>query len=365
MKITVICTVLLCALLLLAPGCERKVTNNIAPDNDLDGADACMNCHGDSDLGFVTAQLQWARSKHGIGETTAENRFNGISDTACERCHTAEGFLSLVTNTPVDTTHFSPIGCFTCHAPHTTGTLALRVSAPYTLLDGDVFNHGEGNLCANCHHSRRDVRTYVADSVKLSTRFGPHHSNQGDMLNGSGGYEYAAYTYENSAHTNTAVNGCINCHMASSQSIAIGGHTWTMESESGEQELAGCNNPNCHNGALTDFDFHGMQTTTLDYLDSLGAALYTADLASYLIDTLEDGTVDTSYQPKKDKIVKSKDSTGAVYNYMFIKEDRSEGVHNTAYALGLLQSALNFIRTGDPNGAPGAVPSEPGLYSAH
>jgi hypothetical protein len=66
-----------------------------------------------------------------------------------------------------------------------------------------------------------------------------------------------------------------------------------------------------------------------------------------------------------DKIVKSKDSTGALYNYLFIKEDRSEGVHNTEYALDLLQSALNFIRTGDPNGAPGTGSPVTGLYSAH
>jgi hypothetical protein len=365
MKRTVIFTVLLCVLLLLALGCERKVTNTILKDKDFTGADACMECHGDNDLAFEVAQVQWARSKHGIGETTGENRFADPADTTCERCHTAEGFLGLVTNTPVDTTHFSPIGCFTCHAPHTTGTLALRVTDPYTLKDGDVFDHGEGNLCVNCHHGRRDVRTYVADSVKLSERFGPHHSNQGDMLNGSGGYEYDGYTYSNSPHSNVAADGCINCHMASSQSASLGGHTWTMESESGEQELAGCNNPTCHSPALEDFDYDGMQTTTLEYLDSLGEALYDAGLADYAIEELEDGTVDTSYAPMVDKIVKSKDSTGALYNYLFIKEDRSEGVHNTEYALDLLQSALNFIRTGDPNGAPGTGSPVTGLYSAH
>jgi hypothetical protein len=364
MKRTMSITVLLAVALLALVGCERKVTTTIVQSNDFTSADACMQCHGDNDLAFVVAQEQWARSKHGIGATTAENRFNGISDTACERCHTAEGFLSLVTNTPVDTTHFSPIGCFTCHAPHTTGTLALRVTDPYTLLNGDVFNHGEANLCVNCHHARRDVRTYVADSVKLSTRFGPHHSNQGDMLTGAGGYEYASYTYTNSAHTNSAVDGCVNCHMGPSQSVELGGHTWNMENESGEQELAGCNHPNCHNGALTDFDYDGVQTTTLDYLDSLGAALYTAGLASYVIDTLEDGTIDTSYQPKDKKIIKSKDSCGAVYNYMFIKEDRSEGVHNTEYALGLLKSALNYIRTGDPNGAT-AVKYKTAVVASH
>jgi hypothetical protein len=153
--------------------------------------------------------------------------------------------------------------------------------------------------------------------------------------------------------------------MASSQSVAVGGHSWTMESESGEQELAGCNNPTCHSPALEDFDYEGMQTTTMEYLDSLGVELYDAGLVDYSIEEFEDGTADTTYTPMVDKIVKDRDSSGAVYNYMFIKEDRSEGVHNTEYALGLLQSALNFIRTGDPNGAPGNQSLVTGLYSAH
>lgn len=366
MKITVICTVLLCALLLLAPGCERKVTNTIVNDGGFAGADACMQCHGDDDLALVAAQAQWANSVHGIGATTILNA--NVDEGSCERCHTAEGFLAYITGVPFDSSHYSSIGCFTCHAPHTTGTLALRVTAPYTLMDGDVFNHGEANLCANCHHSRRNVNTYVADSVKLSERYGPHHSNQGDMLNGSGGYEYDGYTYANSPHSNVAADGCIDCHMSPSVGVELGGHTWTMEAETvegTEQNLVGCNKSTCHSPALEDFDFNGVQTTVVAYLDSLGEALFDVGLVEYSIEESEGGVVDTTFAPTADRIVKSKDSTGAVYNYMFVKEDRSEGVHNTEYALGLLQSALNFIRTGDPNGAPAAVPSEPSLYSAH
>jgi hypothetical protein len=50
--------------------------------------------------------------------------------------------------------------------------------------------------------------------------------------------------------------------------------------------------------------------------------------------------------------VATADSAGAVYNYVFIEDDRSFGVHNTNYSVGILQSAINFLRTGDPNGAP-------------
>lgn len=366
MKRTVIFTVLLCVLLLLAYGCERKVTNTIVLDNGFSGADACMECHGDNDLRLVAAQAQWANSKHAEGGTTILNA--NVGEGNCGVCHTAEGFLESITGVPFDSSHYSSIGCFTCHAPHSTGTLALRVTEPYTLLDGDEFDHGDANLCANCHHSRRDVRTYVADSVNLSERFGPHHSNQADMLNGSGGYEYDGYEYTNSPHSNVAADGCINCHMSPSVGVELGGHTWTMEAETVEgveQNLVGCNVPTCHDGELEDFDYDGLQTTVVEYLDSLGEALYDAGLVEYSIEEIAEGIADTSFVPMTDKIVKDRDSSGAVYNYMFIKEDRSEGVHNTEYALGLLQSALNFIRTGDPNGAPGNGSPATGLYSAH
>ena len=46
----------------------------------------------------------------------------------------------------------------------------------------------------------------------------------------------------------------------------------------------------------------------------------------------------------------------ALYNYLFIEEDRSFGVHNTGYAVALLESSINFLETGDPNGVSGSVP---------
>lgn len=359
-------TIILLAVTLIAVwGCERKVVNEIVHQNNgLGGAEACMECHGDNDLAMSAASAQWQRSKHAEGETTVINA--NIGDGNCERCHTAEGFIAYITGVPFDSSHYSSIGCFTCHAPHTTGTLDLRWTEPTILANGFSFEHGEANLCAKCHQSRRNVNTYVADSVKLSSRFGPHHSNQGDMLAGTGGYEYQGYSYQNSPHTNVAENACINCHMAPSIGVELGGHTWTMAAETVEGEMlnvVGCNDELCHSPALEDFNFNGKVDTMLATLDSLGSALYDADLAVYIIDSTV-SPFDTTYGPKADKIVKDRDSSGAVYNYMFIKEDRSKGVHNTRYALGLLRSALNFIQTGDPNGSSFAI-RQSDMMAAH
>jgi hypothetical protein len=339
--------------LLFAWGCERKVTNEIVyQNNGLAGAEACMECHGDADLKLVAAQAQWERSKHGEGDLTVLDANNG--EGACERCHTAEGFLAYVTGVPFDSSHYSPIGCFTCHAPHTTGTLALRVNTAVTLGNGVVFDRGEANLCVTCHHSRRNVNTYVADSVKLSTHFGPHLSVQGDLLIGTGGYEYVGYTYENSPHQHVAANGCIQCHMSPSIGVALGGHTMNMtglvEGEEAEN-LVGCNVSTCHDGAVDALDFEGAQTNISLVLDSLGEALYDA------------GLVDSTHTPIQDLIVKSKDSVGALYNFAFVEEDRSEGIHNTAYAMGLLRSSLNFMLYHDPNGATAVPPAK--MASSH
>ena len=77
-----------------------------------------------------------------------------------------------------------------------------------------------------------------------------------------------------------------------------------------------------------------------DLLDSLGAILYSA------------GLVDEDHHPVSGVEISTADSAGALYNYLFVEEDRSIGVHNTAYAVALLKSSINYLNTGDPNGAP-------------
>ncbi len=320
--------------LILVAGCERKVVNETASDENLQ----CFTCHGDQDFELVAAKGQWEHSIHASGNNADRNRNYQTSYQSCEQCHTNEGFVANLTGAQATGDNFSAIGCFTCHAPHTNGTLALRVTTPVTLLDGTVFDKGAADLCASCHQSRVDVRTYVADSVKLSSRFGPHHGPQGDMLVGGGGYEYSGYTYTNSAHTNVTPDGCIDCHMKGNIAYAVGGHTFRMaDAESGHDNFGGCNVGTCHNGTVTSFDVDGVQTEMLALLDTLKTELVTAGLMT------ESGSPSTA-------IVKHKDSTGAVFNWTFVESDRSEGVHNTEYARGLLRSSINFLRSGNPNG---------------
>ncbi|MEJ2722717.1 MAG: hypothetical protein P8181_16505, partial [bacterium] len=40
------------------------------------------------------------------------------------------------------------------------------------------------------------------------------------------------------------------------------------------------------------------------------------------------------------------DSAGAVWNYLIVHEDRSEGIHNPKYIKSLLQSSIDFMTAG-------------------
>jgi len=354
MKKTVPILLLITAALLLAiAGCERKV---VVEDGDQTALTSCFTCHDDQDMELTAIELQWQRSVHASGNNSNRNRNYQSSYQACERCHTAEGFIASLEGGDASGEHFSPIHCFACHAPHTNGNLSLRTTAPVTLSNSFVFDRGVGNACAVCHHGRRNVDTYVADSVEVSSHWGPHYSQQGDMLIGSNAYEYDGYTYGNSAHTNAAVDGCPMCHMAAPVGIYVGGHTFfTRFRDDFEnldfQDVNGCNVAACHNGEIEDFDrlaredfdhdteIEGVQTEIEGMLDSLRTLLIAGTL-------LDPGTS----EPPDDRVVATADSAGALFNFLFVEEDRSEGIHNTLYAVDLLQSSINFMATGSPSG---------------
>ncbi|MCP4582464.1 MAG: hypothetical protein GY839_12710 [candidate division Zixibacteria bacterium] len=343
----------------LTTGCHVSETKAWAADyadqvhtGDITTIDDCFTCHGDDNLMLVQAHGQWERSQHASGENLDRNRNSNSYYQSCERCHTSEGFIAEVTGVDYEGDHFSAIGCFTCHAPHSNGNLSLRVENAVTLEDGSTFDRGHANLCASCHQSRRDVNTYVSDDVTLSEHWGPHHSNQGDMLVGTNAYEYDAYTYSNSAHTNVATDGCIDCHMTGSIGYYVGGHTMTMHDEESEYEnLAGCNAVACHNG-----DMDSLNVVAASDFDNDGSVEGIGDEIQGLLDSLSILLVDAGFyddvngHPIEDVEITDSDSSGALYNFEFVAEDRSNGVHNTDYTVGLLQSSIGYLAVGDPNG---------------
>jgi hypothetical protein len=320
--------------ILVVAGCERTITTV----EEVQTAEACFDCHSDSDLSLVSAEEQWKRSQHASGENIDRNT------RGCENCHTNEGFVRTYAGIALPDPFDNPtaIHCFTCHAPHSSGSLALRVNDPQMLQDGSSFDLGGSNICSACHQARRNVNTYVTEPTELSERWGPHHSPQSDMLLGTNGYEYAGYMYRDlSAHRTATVDGCLHCHYRVTSNYVVGGHSFNMEWDEGGEEIINTDacEP-CHAG-LDDFNYVGIQDSTEALLGRLQAELLAAGLMAYY--------------PEDDEILPaevstSADSAGAVWNYLIVEECQSHGVHNPWYSEDLLRSSLEFL-TGSP--APG------------
>jgi hypothetical protein len=297
--------------------CTRKITRV----EQVVQAQTCFSCHSDTSTALVAAQQQWEHSKHASGETLNEN------DGTCKGCHTSQGFVARATGEPVEDVIENPtsIHCFTCHAPHTNGDFRLRWTAIATLANGTHFDLKAANLCVACHQARRSVKAYVKGKVGLSNRWGPHHGVQGDMLIGSNGYEYAGYTYEITEHRTATGRGCLDCHFNTTSQNVVGGHSFNMRGEVLGDEVL--NVAACH-GEIDDYNVDAVQ----DSVD-----FYSAQLATQL----ENAGLLSGGLPAADST--SADSAGAVWNYLMATEDRSHGVHNAKYILGLLKSSILYM----------------------
>ena len=98
-------------------------------------------------------------------------------------------------------------------------------------------------------------------------------------------------------------------------------HSWTPS-------LDACNTTDCHGSmtALTTYSDNSRQVTFRTNMDLLKVALQTA------------GLIDVDGHPVKGTF--GVDSVGAVYNYEWLVDDRSSGVHNLQYTEKMLATSL-------------------------
>ncbi len=341
-------TILLLAMLLLVvyAGCERKVTETIIVEQDSD----CFQCHGDDGF-LLQAKGEWQRSVHASATNSDYANRGGGSD--CSRCHNHQGFLEIISTgeltAPYDSV--SAIHCFTCHMPHARGDLSLRTVAAVTMADGSTFDHGKANLCANCHQSRVSPAVLVDGFEVTSKYWGPHHGPQGEMINGTGGFEYDNYTgsYASTPHASVVEDACAGCHMGQQNihmGYDVGGHSFNMEDDEGNQLTGFC--ANCHSetgerGATYDFirangpvdydgngEIEGYQTELNGMLGNLAELLVT------------EGVLDGTNHAVPGTIADA-NVAGALFNFLIVLEDRSKGIHNFKYMHALLESSTQFL----------------------
>lgn len=300
------------------------------------GVENCMDCHGSSQL--ITAKLfQWESSVHATGGHYER------SNASCGACHTSQGFLDRIETGDMvaskDIEDPLPQNCYACHQIHKTYTgddWNLTSTNPVALwVGGETIDVGKGNLCLNCHQARVPSPAIPAigenETYNITNkRYGPHHGSQGAVFTGSSAYEIGD-GYENSPHTTLIENACVTCHMATIEgSNESGGHTFRVISESGELNPNGC--VQCH----SDTDELEMKVAAAQgeisiLLDSLGNALHDLGL---LDDNRQYAVVPQDFTSLR---------LGILWNYQYIKEDRSLGLHNFKYSKTLLENSIEAL----------------------
>jgi len=366
----------------------------------------CSKCHTPGiDTTFYVAgrKVEWANSKHVYGGDVDRNANNcaGCHTTEgfLDRTLSNPPFVTQFANS--SKLHPSPPGCFACHAPHGRGNFTFRDTSAITVTN--VFaggtnvafdGGGKSNLCVKCHQPRNvsavtpapNVNaTAVTDTLTIATtRWYQHYGVQPQMFlgtGGNGGFQFTGYTYSNSGHTTLIQSkalGCIDCHMqepVGGGAAKAGGHTMKLKYEAeGVETFLVYDCRKCHTDITsnsltkTAFDAYksGARSTIEAKLDTLATLLgdtlitskwtggtrrvagktvpwlsktVSAEGVSYSILA---GSVSGVTYPSIKAVPSAK--AGALWNFMFIEHDMSEGVHNYQYAKALLDASIAELK---------------------
>ncbi len=335
-------------------------------------AESCGSCHEGSHHPYLS---EWEESAHNFDAGAAHGApING----GCEGCHEGvasarrlEGDLSVFFSgaaygTPArDDTLAYPIAgitCQVCHNSHdATNPGQIRTVADIQLVTANdespiISDGGAGKLCMQCHHARRGAESQIADGY---AHFGPHASPQADFMAGKSAFHGVAdvsYAWAGPSHLNVQ-NSCKTCHIDMVEydgTTAITGHTF-------EPTVEAC--ANCH-GTITSFD----EIMALEDFDGDGAVEGVQSEVSGLLHLLETAfvangldTTGTDYMGALGDPLKSTTILReAGYNYAFVEDDKSLGVHNPDYAIQLLQQSYLHLTGALPANAfilEGAMPT--------
>lgn len=336
---------------------------------------SCTNCH--STVGYV----QWVRE-------------GGTRDDLVAFVPTAD--------------FAEPQTCTGCHDPHNEAGNPSQVrefGSTVTLADYTTPESvGKGAQCIKCHNSRRPI----TNPDTITNQNDAHASLQGDILLGENlFFEESAPggVYPNSAHTSVTQNACVDCHMAATpprgepEHNQVGGHTFLVHNEeTGFQNVgmaptdqnpqgSGCLSSGCHAAQAEGFEFN-LPHTFGDF-DGNGLREGVQSEVEGLIELLQDKIGEVAMEAGFDvgctpqgkprpipfhgrvRLLKSccteeeaqtdEDCLSpegglpvnlykAAFNFLAIEEDKSEGVHNVAFAVTALRTAYEQVAEAAPPG---------------
>lgn len=332
------------------PGSDHKSSLSKADITVSFDAATCGSCHNGE---HHPTYDEWTSSAHNTVGFQA-----GIG--SCQGCH--EGVAAAIRLEGDLTTFYSggdvgrpdtseralaPISCAVCHEPHdATNEHQLRTVADVALVEANgenpiITDGGNGKLCMQCHHARRAAETQLDEGY---AHFGPHPNPQADMLAASSGYEGVAETgFPWATPTHLYIeNSCVTCHIHEHEyggpaEPAVTGHDY-------EPTVEAC--ATCH-GTISDFD----EIMARDDFDGDGTVEGVEDEVKGLLDLLEAALVadglDTTGVGMEGALGDTSRSTykqrEAGYNWVFLEEDKSHGIHNPDYAIQLLQQSYKYL----------------------
>ncbi|HKJ81165.1 MAG TPA: ammonia-forming cytochrome c nitrite reductase subunit c552 [Ignavibacteriaceae bacterium] len=301
-------------------------------------ADNCAWCHDEGTHHFIPESASFSR--HSNPTTLARG-----SSADCAPCHSGSGFVSWIKGGKAELTTapaVAKISCGVCHDPHDATNINQLRTVTATFQNGVTVTTGQkGALCMNCHQARRDAVEYTNDYLNnLSSHYGPHHGPQGDMLAGTNGITFGWRT-TSSPHLAATKDACVDCHMAATNSESkVGGHTLNMvDPVSGVDNVAAC--APCHGTIGTEFSDKKFYVNGNADLDGDGTANGLQVEMEGLLHKLAlllppKGSTDVSINDSTVTLLEAQ----AGYNYLFVEEDRSLGIHNPAYAYSLIASSI-------------------------
>ena len=338
----------------------------------------CARCH--TGAGFVQEVL---------GETVTAKTSDDVG-IQCQACHDPH---SVAADTPSggatsvsgnDSTQLRVKGNVTMKDDAHTVVDAGKAAVCYECHDG-VYSYDETDCDSNADGTA-DAVCATIDQAATQYHREPHGNTQSLVLEGLGAltsFSNSAYNFtltENSFHTTSLFtlrygsgdssksnenNKCVTCHMGTAPGEeetgyrGMGGHTWSMNSGSTEF-IGSCTT--CHTSlssfnrtARADYDGDGSVEGIQDEISGLLLAL-TNKLKAIDVTNLAGGTTQsgdgTITVAKMTYGASSKQATQnatnidvrrAMYNYNLIARDESLGIHNTAFAVQVLQKTYTAI----------------------
>jgi len=299
------------------------------------------------------------------GHARGEFVISAGTRSGCSPCHSGAGYVQWIKEgRPVDSnglpaaTNVLPeatnITCAVCHDPHDDSNIHQLRAVNTQLGDSTQVTfalYGTGAQCMDCHRSRRNAKTYASDVNNKSSHYGAHHGPQADMLLGKNAPDFGIQ-FPTSPHAVAGGNSCNDCHMAGDlatdgQINHVGGHSWNMSDESGNDFVGSC--APCHGNignSFADKKYYingnadldgngvaeGLQHEVEGLMEKLSALLPHDNDGNVLINT-----------PNAEDMTLTPQIMKAGYAYIWIEEDRSLGIHNPAFTVSLLKASIELL----------------------